>query len=257
MYSSTIEDEEARLPVDVHVNKDSVIGAEADGINGRLPLEEVTDANADAAAEVKGKDDVGRLPVSVDTDVNIAADVEAEELDVVAAASWICLECWAWISFISSSESKSSFWTLPCGKAWLTTLCQEKNMLWTDTYEFHHDRVSFAQEYNRLNIIASSILTIHHIKTKRSIWPAFWAHLGVVLSVRYDCDLLADLCMIPQYKTSVPWHEHRQSSVEWLHIVPKHDSSPAWMHFSQQSLWLQLMVQQINECRPTKTNGQH
>ena len=46
-----------------------------------------------AAAEVEGKDGVGRLPVGVDTDVDVAVDVEAEELDVVAAASWIRLEC--------------------------------------------------------------------------------------------------------------------------------------------------------------------
>ena len=93
MSSSAIEDEEAMLPVDVHVDEDAVTGAEADGINGRLPLEEVTgvDAAADAAAEVEGKDGGGRLPVGVDTDVN--ADVEAKELDVVAAASWIRLEC--------------------------------------------------------------------------------------------------------------------------------------------------------------------
>ena len=96
MSSSTVEDEEVMLPVNVHVNEDAVTGAEADGINGRLlALEEVTgvDAAADVAAEVKGQDGVGRLSVSVDTDANIAADVEAEELDVVAAASWIRLEC--------------------------------------------------------------------------------------------------------------------------------------------------------------------
>ena len=84
----------------------------------------------------------------------------------------------------------------------------------TDTYEFHHNNVSFAQGYNGFNIVASNISTIRHIKAERSIWPAFWAHLGVVLSVKYDCDPLAYLCMIPQYKMSVPRHEHRQSFVE-------------------------------------------
>ena len=95
MSSSTVEDKDTMLPVDVHVDEDAVTGAEADGINGRLPLEEVTDVDAmvDAAAEVEGKDGVGRLPVGVDTDVDVAVDVEAEELDVVAAASWIRLEC--------------------------------------------------------------------------------------------------------------------------------------------------------------------
>ena len=38
MSSSTVEDEDTMLPVDVHVDEDAVTGAEVDGINGRLPL---------------------------------------------------------------------------------------------------------------------------------------------------------------------------------------------------------------------------
>ena len=38
MSSSTVEDEETMLPVDVHVDEDAVTGAEADGIKAGYHL---------------------------------------------------------------------------------------------------------------------------------------------------------------------------------------------------------------------------